>query len=465
MKAIRVAAIAVSLSLGTLATTVSATTVSASAATAHQQVNTLEASLAKLQDSLTWQGSAGATYPAVDTAVDQTLADLDRIQREHPAAVPQADTFRTQLERLASEADYWVRETAESGYAPGVLDTVANVQAGLKEWWTETGEIRNNLRKPATVRPARPAAPSLTPVDETTQAGTVFSDVREKQALKMVVVPPGSYTAGATAEEQEAFGVPTVRRHFERPQKEVTVDKPIAVGRTEVTVGQFKQFVEETGYQPAQGMRTWLANEDSLLQFRPDLNYLNPGFPQTDDDPVVGITKNDAEAFADWMSERTGEKYRLPTEGEWEYAARGGTQTPFFWGEDIEDAGQYANTYDEDSYAANRFSIIGSGEWGHVANVHDGFEYTAPVGAFKPNAFGLYDVTGNAREFVADTWIDSQAGATPDASVRYGEAPFVVLRGGAWVYQPQNLRIAYRSGYLSSETRTNMFGFRLVREL
>lgn len=461
MKAIRVvAAIAVSLSLGTLATTVNA-----SAATANKQVKALETSLAELQDSLTWRGSAGATYPAVDIAVDQTLEDLDRVQREHPAAVPQAAVFESQLARLGSEADYWVRVTAESGYAPGVLDTVANVQAGLKEWSTETAEIRENLREPATLRPARLVALSPTAVDATTRPGTIFSDTRDKNGLQMVVVPPGTYTAGATAQEQETFGVPTVRRHFERPQKEVTVSKPIAVGRTEVTLGQFKQFVKETGYRPAQGMRTWLANEDSLLQFRPELNYLSPGFPQTDNDPVVGITKNDAEAFAAWVSERTGETYRLPTEGEWEYAARGGTQTPFFWGEDVEGADQYANTYDEDAYAANRFSIIGSGEWAHVKNVHDGFEHTAPVGSFKPNAFGLYDVTGNAREFVADTWVDSQAGATSDASVRHGEAPFVVLRGGAWAYQPQNLRVAYRNGYLSSETRTNMFGFRLVRDL
>ncbi|WP_432146473.1 formylglycine-generating enzyme family protein [Streptomyces sp. bgisy084] len=460
MKAIRVTAIAISLILSPLATGASAST-----ATANEQMKALKASLATLQDSLTWQGSARATYPTVDTAVEQALTDLRRIQREHPTAVPRASTFKTQLERLASEADYWVRVTAEPGYTPGVLDTVANVQAGLREWWTETGEIRRDLRKPSTVRPVHRATSSRTGVDEFTRAGTVFSDVREKNAMHMVVVPPGSYTAGATEEEQETFGVPSARRHFERPQQEVTVSKSIAVGRTEVTVGQFKQFVKKTGCRPAQGMRTWLPNQDSLMEFRPELNYLNPGFPQTDDDPVVGITKNDAEALAAWMSQRTGQTYRLPTEGEWEYVARAGSQNPFFWGDDVEDAGQYANTYDEDAYAANRFSITGSGEWAHLENVRDGFTHTAPVGSFKPNAFGLYDVTGNAREFVADTWIDSQEGATADASVRHGEAPFVVLRGGAWNYQPQNLRIAYRSGYLSSEARTNMFGFRLVREL
>jgi uncharacterized protein YukE len=103
MKAIRVvAAIAVSLSLGTLATTVNA-----SAATTNKQVKALETSLAELQDSLTWHGSAGATYPAVDTAVDQALENLDRVQREDPAAVPQAAIFESQLARLASEADYW----------------------------------------------------------------------------------------------------------------------------------------------------------------------------------------------------------------------------------------------------------------------------------------------------------------------------------------------------------------------
>ncbi|OAH11786.1 formylglycine-generating enzyme family protein [Streptomyces jeddahensis] len=463
MKAMRVAAVALTVSLTTLASTAAA---DASTVTKNEQVKALEASLGELQEALTWKGSAAATYPAVDEAVDQALDDLSRIQREHRSAVPQAATFRNQLQRLASEADYFVRVTSQPGYAPGVLDTVANVQAGLKEWGTETGEIRRDLRKPSTLRPGRPAAaPSLTIVDERTRPGTVFSDVRETNAMDLVVVPSGSYTAGATAEEHESFGVPKARRHFELRQKVVTVGKPLAVGRTEVTVGQFKQFVKETGYQPAEGMRAWLPNQDSLLEFRPKMNYLNPGFPQTDDDPVVGITKNDAEAFAAWMSERTGKKYRLPTEGEWEYFARAGSQTPFFWGNDVKDAGRYANTYDEDAYAANRFSIIGSGEWAHVENVHDGFTHTAPVGSFKPNAFGLYDVTGNAREFVADTWVDSQDGATTDASVREGEAPFVVLRGGAWAYQPQNLRVAYRNGYLSSETRTNMFGFRLVREL
>ncbi|WP_167977428.1 formylglycine-generating enzyme family protein [Lentzea indica] len=426
----------------------------------------LEASLTRLQNELTWRGSADATYPPIDEAVDTVLADLLRVRSERPSAVPRAGAFNEQLERLAAEADYWVRVSSDPGYTPSVLDTPSLMRASLAEWSTEIGEVLRHLRSPDPLRkPVRPAVPGGAEVGVTTPAGTVFADAKEPTAMNMVVVPPGSYTAGAMAEEQEAFGVPVVRRHFELPQLQVTVGKAIAVGQKEVTVAQFQQFVKETGYEPAQGMRTWLPNQQSSMDFRPELNHLDPGFPQTDDHPVVGITKNDAEAFAAWLSKRTGKTYRLPTEGEWEYAARAGSQTPFFWGDQLADAGRYANTYDEDAYTTNHFWVAGSSsEWPHVG-VRDGFAYTAPVGSFKPNAFGLYDVTGNAREFVADTWVDSLEGATADASVRHGEAPFVVVRGGAWNYQPQNLRIAYRSGYLSSETRVNMFGFRLVREL
>ncbi|MGW0776875.1 formylglycine-generating enzyme family protein [Streptomyces sp. NPDC002835] len=461
MKATRTAAVVAALSA-----TILAVPAVAFGTDEDESVQALEASLAGLRSTLTWQGSAAATYPSVDTAVDRALADLTHVQSEQPSAVPQAPAFKEQLERLAAEADYWVRVSAEPGYAPTVLDTPSLMRASLAEWSTETGEIVDDLREPSAVRPAIAAVPADTGVSTATPAGTVFTDAREKNALKMVVVPAGSYTAGATAEEQQTFEVPVARRHFELPQKRVTVGKPIAVGRNEVTVGQFRQFVAETGYQPAQGMRSWLPNEPSLMDFRPELNYLNPGIPQNDNHPVVGITKNDANAFAAWMSDRTGHTYRLPTEGEWEHFARAGSQTPFFWGSDVTDARRYANTYDEDAHAANHFQVSGSAaEWPHVEDVHDTFACTAPVASARPNAFGLYDVTGNAREFVADTWVETQDGATADASVRHGDAPFVVVRGGAWNYQPQNLRIAYRSGYLSSETRVNMFGFRLVREL
>ncbi|MBB5938966.1 formylglycine-generating enzyme family protein [Streptomyces zagrosensis] len=442
-------------------------TISASAeeAPAGRPVRELEASLSRLEKSLTWRGSIAATYPSVDTAVRRVLKSLRRVAREQPSAVPQARAFTRQLTRLEAETGYWVRESSKPGFEPNpFLATDPLMRAALAEWSTEITEIRHDLRRPDPTRRLHLAALTTTPVSATTSPGTLFTDTHERHAMTMVVIPRGAYTAGATAQQQQQWKVPQGRRSFERPQRHVTVAHSIAAGQTEVTVGQFKQFVKETGHKPAQGMRAWQPHQDGWMDFRPRLNYLDPGFPQSDAHPVVGITKYDAQAFTVWMSRRTGHTYRLPTEGEWEYLARAGSTTAFFWGDDIESAGAHANTYDEDAFAANRFRA-GSTVWDHVPDVHDGHAHTSPAASFNPNAFGLHDMTGNAREFVADTWVNNLKDASTDASVRHGQAPFIVVRGGAWNYRPQNLRTAYRNGYLSSEARTNMFGFRLVRDL
>nr|AHX39411.1 hypothetical protein wt6.34c [Streptomyces sp. WT6] len=462
MKALRSAAVA---AIGLVLLASGTTPSTAESPLSSGRVRELEASLSRLEDSLVWRGSITATFPHVDTAVQRALESFRRVQGAHPSAVPQARTFIKQLDRLAAEAGYWVRESARAGFKPDpFLATDPLMRATVAEWATEVSEVRHALLTRPTNRRPRAATLAAASANASSPPGTTFSDAQEHQAMKMVVIPRGSYTAGATAREQQLWQVPEGRRGFERPQRRVRVGRAIAVGQTEVTLGQFKRFVRETGYSPAQGMRTWAPGQDGWMDFRPELNYLHPGFAQSDLHPVVGITKSDAQAFAAWMSRRTGYTYRLPTEGEWEYVARAGTVSTFFWGERIEAAGEYANTYDEDAFAANRFRA-GTKTWEQVAGVHDGYAFTAPVASFKPNRFGLYDVTGNAREFVADTWVEDLKNASADASVRRGEAPFVVVRGGAWNYRPLNLRIAYRSGYLCSEARTNMFGFRLVRDL
>lgn len=225
-----------------------------------------------------------------------------------------------------------------------------------------------------------------------------------------------------------------------------------------MTVAQFRRFIDDTGYEVRGGARWWDPADPTAMIFNAELDWTNPGFAQSDESPVVAVTRQDAEAYAGWLSETTGQAYRLPTEDEWEWAARGGTQTIFPWGNEIGAVGRYVNSYDVTSLEFNAFG------WGSTP-VTDGFPYTAPVGSFEPNGFGLYDMIGNAREFTADDWIRDLRGASADGSAHDGQQPFPVLRGGAWNYQPQNLRVAYRSAYFSSEIATNMFGFRVVREL
>ncbi|MFJ3959166.1 formylglycine-generating enzyme family protein [Arthrobacter sp. NPDC090010] len=418
----------------------------------HSSAPSTEDALTALADSLAWKDGTLATYSEVSTKVRAAIEELDRSARP----IPQKPGYRASLQRLEQESDYLAQLAGQPGYANGVLDSVMFLKGSLAEWKFAVEQIRDGLYERSTVRPATPGVSTAPEVGPRTAAGTVFQDLGG--GPDMVVIPTGSFTAGATDEEQSAWDVPANRRDFETPRRTVTIKEHLAFGRTEVTVGQFRQFIRETGYQPRGGARWWNPADPSAMVFNPELSWDSPGFPQSENDPVVAVTVADAKAYTAWLSARTGESYRLPTEDEWDFAAHGGATTPFFFGEDLNHADEYANTFDKSSKATNGFG------WDNTP-VDDGFPYTAPVASFKPNGFGLYDVTGNAREFVADTWLRDLSGASNDGSIHRGPAPFPVLRGGAWNYQPQNLRLAYRSAYFSSETATNMFGFRLVRDL
>ncbi|OAA53185.1 Sulphatase-modifying factor [Cordyceps fumosorosea ARSEF 2679] len=326
----------------------------------------------------------------------------------------------------------------------------------VDEWRFTINEINKKLELPSTYRAPQPGRSIARGINCQSAPGTEFRDA--VQGPVMVVIPKGTFTAGSTPQEQQLWKVPQNRRNFELPQRKVSITTPLAFGKTEVTVNQFDTFVRESHYQLRGGARWWNPDNSTAMVFNEDLNYTNPGFTQTSDSPVVAIRRQDAEAYASWLSTMTGATYRLPTEDEWEWAARGGTQDVFFWGDAIEQVISYANSYDKMSLRVNRF------HWNSTP-ADDGFAWTAPVASFQPNNFGLHDVTANAREFCADTWIQDLSGSANDGSVHNGTAPFPVVRGGAWNYQPQNLRINYRSAYFSSEVATNMFGFRLVREL
>ena len=191
-----------------------------------------------------------------------------------------------------------------------------------------------------------------------------------------------------------------------------------------------------------------------------DVSWRTPGFNQADGHPVVCVSWEDAKAYVKWLSRETGERYRLLSESEWEYVARAGTGTSWYWGDG--ESGQCTHANGADRALKRRY---GDWKW-TVASCDDGRIHTAPVGSYAANGFGLHDVLGNAWEWVEDCWHESYAGAPKDgrAWTGGGDCGRRVLRGGSWGFEPWFLRSAYRSRY-SAGIRYSLAGFRVARTL
>jgi formylglycine-generating enzyme required for sulfatase activity len=235
------------------------------------------------------------------------------------------------------------------------------------------------------------------------------------------VLPAGKFTMGSSEKEPGRFS-------NEGPEHEVTIAKPFAVMEAEVTRGHFVLFAKETGYQAAK-----------------DCDWNKPGFDQTDAHPVVCISWNDAQAYAKWLSGKTRQNYRLLSEAEWEYAARASTSSAWWFGSDEARLCEYAK--------------VGSCKSARG---------TAAGKTYKPNAWGLYDMHGNAWEWVADCWHENYANAPSDGSIwnsGCGKEDRRVLRGGGWNFNPQYSRSAIRINYFSPGSRFNGSGVRLARTL
>lgn len=277
------------------------------------------------------------------------------------------------------------------------------------------------------------------------KAGKIFRDC--PGCPEMVVIPSGSFDMGSPASEAG-------RDDEEGPVHRVKVAS-FALGKTEITRKQFAEFVKTSKY--ISGDKCWTLDAGDFKERIGD--WRKPGYPQNNMHPVTCINWNDAQAYAKWLSRKTGKKYRLPTAAEWEYAARGNTGTARYWGDNPDDACGYANGADKTAQA----QIKGATSWS-VHKCQDGFSYTAPVGSFKPNAFALNDMLGNLWEWVEDNHHDTYKGAPTDGSAWLGDSTLHVLRGGSWNNSPSNLRAAIR--YKSEAAlRFSSFGFRLARKL
>ena len=263
-------------------------------------------------------------------------------------------------------------------------------------------------------------------------------------APRMVVIPAGEFTMGSPPTEPG-------RAADEGPRRRVRIGYPFAVSMFPIIVGEYTRFVDETGRESSGSCSTLESGQFRTVEGR---DWRNPGFPQTVISPVTCIDFNDATAYVAWLSQKTGQKYRLLSEAEYEYVNRAGTTTAYWWGNDVAAACAFANGLDQDGQSALPSSTANTCRDAHV--------FTSPVGTFKSNAFGLHDTAGNVSSWTADCYGDYSA-APVDGSARTGpDCGTRALRGGSWA--SADLRSASRRGYSPSSVVAR-HGFRVARAL
>jgi formylglycine-generating enzyme required for sulfatase activity/serine/threonine protein kinase len=282
--------------------------------------------------------------------------------------------------------------------------------------------------------------------------------------MKLVVIPAGEFTMGANDAElgriEGQFQIQRAMVADESPAHRVRITKPFLLGVHEVSIGQFRRFVDseryvtdaEKGPNGAYGLNASL----NAFQQHSTFNWRNTGFAQSDDQPVVNISWNDANAFCSWLSRREGVEYRLPTEAEWEYACRAGTTTMYWTGDDPNALTTVANVRDA------QLKTVFPNATG-CATGNDGFAFSAPVGRYRANPYGLHDMHGNVSEWCLDNY-DPRYFARSDAddpAAATGSNVFV-LRGGSFGSDLWQVRSASRLGG-TRDARRHDLGFRVAR--
>ncbi len=333
----------------------------------------------------------------------------------------------------------------------------------------DAGNLELATKLTAQARSIDPDLAALAEVDEQLTNARLYANFKPGQVFTdryvdlpgkspaMVVIPTGDFLMGAAADNKD-------RTDAQLPQHRVTLSKGFAMARTEITVGEFREFLRTSGYVPdsvklggasVYDERSGAMRDDARASWQDDYS----GRKAADDLPVVNISWSDAVAYAAWLSQRTGEPYRLPSEAEFEYALRGGTTTHYWWGDGSPESKVENLTGSGDRSRSGR-------HWSHAfRGYRDGYWGPAPVMSFATNPFGLYDIGGNVSEWVADCWHDNYIRAPDDGSawVNPGCSAHVV-RGGSWGSAPDQVISAYRQG-ANSDVRSGRVGFRVVREL
>ena len=313
------------------------------------------------------------------------------------------------------------RQLAAAGFDPGAPDGLFGpaTRASIRSWQASHGLSATGYLDAAQVEALRTGA-SPGPAAARPRAGEVFRDC--PSCPEMVVVPAGEFRMGSPASEEG-------RDDDEGPQHRVVV-RSFALGRYEVTIDEWDACVRGGGCD----RRTYAGRTGA-----------HDG--RTGAHPEIYMSWENARAYVRWLSRETGESYRLPSEAEWEYAARAGTTTPFHTGATISTEQAHYGVPIPLSLSAH-------------------MQMRRPVGTFAQNAFGLYDMHGNASEWTEDCWHDNYRGAPADGTAwtSGGDCDRRVLRGGSWTYSPRDLRSAARSVYTAGDRHTYA-GFRVARTL
>ncbi|MCF8210298.1 MAG: SUMF1/EgtB/PvdO family nonheme iron enzyme [Rhodoferax sp.] len=353
----------------------------------------------------------------------QTMADFQALLLT--GSVPGRDPpmVRTSLPsaHLASEAPptQTPSPVASSQSKRGWVVVVVSLLAG--GWWLISGTP--DQRAASVPAPAQALVGRTLPRD--------CADCPE-----IVVIPAGTFTMGSSVKEQSevnSAGLPKEITDRESPQHSVSI-RSFALGKTEVTRGQFAAFVAASGHSAGNSCWVWTGRE---FADTPDRHWRNPGFAQSDNDPVACVNWDDAQAYLRWLAQKTGKPYRLPSEAEWEYACRGGTNQTYCGSDTLDSVAVYG------SKTGDR---------------------TLPVAGKQANARGLYDMSGNVWEWTQDCWNVNYQGSAPSGGSAWttGDCGQRVLRGGAWNVGAAGNRAAIRNR-IATSSRYSVNGFRLAR--
>jgi formylglycine-generating enzyme required for sulfatase activity len=458
-------------------------------------VQTLRRTLESGREVAAWLAQAGEAMrsgqlvaPSGSSAADLYRRVLERDSGNAQAQQGMAAIESALLEQAANAAtehrfDDADRLLAEAGRvrpgSQGVLDAASRIQSARQEHAIElmrqAGEALDGQDFEAAERlvdEAESLTPDIEGVDDfrerivsvriyaSMQPGQVFTDTLAGGAgngPEMVVLPLGSFRMGSPDRERD-------RRANEGPQFEVRFARAFAMARNEVTVGQFRQFVQATGYQTdaeRQGNSTIYSEESGRMDTQRRINWQSDysGSRADNDLPVVHVSWNDANAYAQWLAQATGLRYRLPSEAEFEFALRAGSTTRYWWGDGSPDRVVENLTGDGERSPSRR-------TWSNAfPNYDDGHWGPAPVRSYPPNPFGLHDMNGNVSEWVEDCWHDTYVRAPADGRswVNPG-CERRVIRGASWASAPDQARSAFRLN-ATADTRGARVGFRVAREL
>ena len=279
-----------------------------------------------------------------------------------------------------------------------------------------------------------------------------FSDCPECPA--MLTIPAGNFKMGTAIVDRAndpGSGRPNAN---EEPLHKVSFAQSFDMGKYEITLAEYAAFVAATDYNSSQGCML-LRDGPGRLTMDPDLDWRNPGFPQADNEPVVCVSLDDALAYTAWLSDKTGHDYTIPSEAQWEYAAKARTDGRYFWGDDASQACDYANV--------NFSPPSGAGEdWEPPCD--DGYPNIAPVGQFLPNAFGLHDTISNVWEWTTDCGHKNYDDAPTDGSAWIDDESclFRMIRSGGVQNVLARTTHVVRAGRPKTGTAPNL-GFRVVR--